>query len=424
MRKVKFKIVLIAALIFTLSLIISACGISSSAPLAKLDLSNATNLFIAPYSSRSNGASAKLFKITAGGFVEEVTYYDEDGNETSVIEAPAVVYNVNDDYVIVCFGSDEYNIESGYIVKKSDGIVYSLDSVGFPQKQINHYINVKHVFFDSNDYIYYLRDSLEEGSTGRSDHELVRIDASDPGNLTGSLFSPSLEHIYNFEVDMGGNAIYTGRLKSETPGTVSIYRILKGNGGLYNLPNDVINFWLGVDDNIYYHSSDQITQVEISDSFDVAESDYGTQIFLGSPSASYKLVLTDSIILLNTSPGNIFEVNNPAGDPGEVSLSGLLFQQIRDVAASGAFYYIAGIGSNSESVLARVDPSDHSYIHLITPGEYDVYAVTVSENDTVTINALRLSDGKVIIAEIDASGTLTILDEELNSEVVVLERIN
>ena len=39
-------------------------------------------------------------------------------------------------------------------------------------------------------------------------------------------------------------------------------------------------------------------------------------------------------------------------------------------------------------------------------------------------NALRMPDGAKIIGEIDSGGTVTILDETLNTEVTVLERIN
>ena len=42
----------------------------------------------------------------------------------------------------------------------------------------------------------------------------------------------------------------------------------------------------------------------------------------------------------------------------------------------------------------------------------------------VTLNALRMADGKKVFGRIDAAGTLTITDEQLDVEAVVLERIN
>jgi hypothetical protein len=49
--------------------------------------------------------------------------------------------------------------------------------------------------------------------------------------------------------------------------------------------------------------------------------------------------------------------------------------------------------------------------------------MTVNGNNTVTFNALRMSDGAIVIGEISASGQVRILDSTLNTEVVVLERI-
>jgi len=37
---------------------------------------------------------------------------------------------------------------------------------------------------------------------------------------------------------------------------------------------------------------------------------------------------------------------------------------------------------------------------------------------------LRISDGAIIIGKIDASGSLEVIDETLNQELIVLERIN
>jgi hypothetical protein len=64
-----------------------------------------------------------------------------------------------------------------------------------------------------------------------------------------------------------------------------------------------------------------------------------------------------------------------------------------------------------------------SSTNLTTPGTYDFYKFSVSPADVIHFNALRMSDGVKVIGQIDAAGVLTIVDEEMNNEVTVLERI-
>ena len=64
---------------------------TTSSKLAIIDIANATNLFIAPGSnSRSarNNETNKVLKITDDGFIQEVSYYDDDGNEITDINVP------------------------------------------------------------------------------------------------------------------------------------------------------------------------------------------------------------------------------------------------------------------------------------------------------------------------------------------------
>jgi len=49
--------------------------------------------------------------------------------------------------------------------------------------------------------------------------------------------------------------------------------------------------------------------------------------------------------------------------------------------------------------------------------------MTVDNNNVVSINAERMSDGIKVVSQISASSEVTILDETLNTEIVILERI-
>jgi len=63
------------------------------------------------------------------------------------------------------------------------------------------------------------------------------------------------------------------------------------------------------------------------------------------------------------------------------------------------------------------------YTVLLPSGDYDIFRMSVSNKGEVTFNAIRMSDGRRVIGSISTTGILTILDETLNAEVLILERI-
>jgi hypothetical protein len=78
-----------------------------------------------------------------------------------------------------------------------------------------------------------------------------------------------------------------------------------------------------------------------------------------------------------------------------------------------------------QSVLLKVDPATgHSSQNLVTTGEYDLYSVIVNDADEVQFYALRMSDGKRVLAEISSSGMVNVLAELDDDMVIALERLN
>src|SRR3990172_1178736 len=60
---------------------------------------------------------------------------------------------------------------------------------------------------------------------------------------------------------------------------------------------------------------------------------------------------------------------------------------------------------------------------IATGGAYDIYSLSVSDDDTVTINALQLADGRKIVATVDAAGGVAIANMGSSPEVIVFQRI-
>ena len=396
-----------------------------------LDITNAKNLFIASVNN-TKSTNNKLFKITNSGYVEEVKYYNEERNEISLMYQPIAIYNVNSEYVIVCFGIDKYSIASGYLVRKSDGAVFSLENAGFPIEPQNYFKNAKIIHTDQEGNIYYLRFTSNL-------REIVKLNTKNPASITAEVYSPFTDSIEAFVVDPRGNILYGGFLGEigvSPDYTKKVFRIKMANGAIYNLsiPGGENIFWRGPDGNFYYIIEDyeiidytyyyfkRIKKITITQNYEINESIYGDPFDFLPNRIGFILNFNNSII--NVVENSIFEIYNSSNQPREVILPGLRFQSIYLAVSSPNYYYIAGKNEDYQPVLVKVNPLNDSYSFLINPGEYEVYKMTVSNDDELTFSALRRFDGAKIIGKVDSTGKLTIIDESLNTEIVILERIN
>jgi len=74
--------------------------------------------------------------------------------------------------------------------------------------------------------------------------------------------------------------------------------------------------------------------------------------------------------------------------------------------------------------LIKVDPNGNTYTNLLTTGDYDIYNVVINSADEVEFYALRMSDGKRVLAGLNNAGGITIISVFDESSVTALERIN
>jgi len=175
--------------------------------LGKMHIIDATHLFIAP------GSGNKLFKITEAGYIREVTYEDENGINIPMVTEPVAIYDVNSEYVIVCFGETEANISGGYLVRKTDGAVFSLENAGFPLPNGSIFMNgdSEAVFTDSSGNIYYCV-GTDVGC------EIIKLNTENMNSITKIVYSPSGDTVRYFVVDKDGNAAYYGNPKGDSIG--------------------------------------------------------------------------------------------------------------------------------------------------------------------------------------------------------------
>lgn len=409
------------------SLFITPAG--SSYPSSKLKLAS---------KSSDNSSTDYLFKITTSGDIEKVDFLDKDKSELSLgvyhhqgdwYEGyfPVMIKNINNSHFVIGFSSQpltESNstpwIEYAYLVRKTDGAVYKLKDV--PSSNIKT---------DSYNNAYYIA-SFNYGNSCR----IVRVNLD---LMSREIISPSTDRVEEFEVDDSGNLLYKGSANNYG---LQVYRVMKRTGNLSNMrdANQNYPFWKAPDGKLYYYdyyytdAPMYITKYSVKNINPTTGDfeDYGTFASDWGVYSSYnlnKIAVSKSGVnyfYLVDGDGHIDEVYNSSDNtPKKVSVSGMSITKITSINSTDNYMYIAGKDNSSNNFLVRVTPGGTSLAYdSILGNEYEVYSFTVSEEDGITFNALRMADGKKVIGKISTSGgPVMILDSESDVKISYLERI-
>ena len=381
--------------------------------ISKLDITDAESLYLAP-EAEARGTGNVMFKITKEGAVVEVSYTSNSGIKASAKSLkPDAIYHANDEYMIVVF---RYNIAC--LVSKTTGAVYSLDNVGYPEPKDPYgngymFANSSPVLSDGKNNIYF-KTYFYDPDNPHKNYELYRIDVTNPAKVFAQpLTAPNDKGVFSFAVDAAGNVFYNNRLAF-------------ADGGYENL--NIGSCWTAPDGNLYYqgdHVYDDATgksgypiyRLDIEGQ-KVTETEYGRfNVYIGSN--SYYLTSGDRAYILNYN-GSLAEVYNPDGKPHLVEGVPAL-TNIQAVTQSEEELFIAGESDGQPRVI-RVNPVTGAWSDLYTPGDYEVYNM-VYAGGRLTVNALRMNDGAIIMGEFDGTGKMKVLDEKSNSKVLYLTRI-
>lgn len=401
-------------------------GSSEEASLAFIQgIAEARNLFIAPQSptARSSDlvtsdATTALFSVRTDGFVSEVAYTDTEGAALSGFRSsqqPVGIFRAGTDYTLATFKSHPY-LYATYLTRRTDGAVFLIDGGIAPNQVDNTFTSP--VQLDNDGNVYFVT---------REAFRLVRIDISDPANLTLTDYLIDTESTWNFLVDSDGNAAYNS-LGNDA------YRIRKASGGYKNFPPGLSGIWVGPDGKFRFTHDDSLGSTTVNE---VRIDEDGTVSFVevASLNASYYnstrvLSSRDIMTFASTSiiPANsgvyVFNYANDTlsvlqgSTPDHFPLRPTQWWQ------SDEYYYLYGTDTDGNSRLLRVDPATHSFDDVYSPGKYVVYKLTVTDNEVLTLNVLRLSDGVKVLVQLDAEGQETVLDEVMNVEVSNLIPLN
>lgn len=384
--------------------------------ITRMDLSNSTALFIAGknagYSKgRASGTEIdKIYKITDDGLIIEVKMIDADGDVVTTYQQPQYIVNIDEKFIIVEFADE------AYLVRKEDGAVFQLNDIPRIPNQLSY--TADQVDTDDGANVYYVSWS----------GKLIKIDISDPFQLVSSIQSATGDRINLYALDHKGNAAYAGFDSGEH----EILRYKKNTGGFEILPGETngshTTFWTDFSGDIYYYNASLTSSIytrsvlKITDPFELTE--YGTEnLDIGCGFKTMLKIKDKQKIIASGGCTYIYQLYSDDGITRNIPYVTFNLESVKLGGASDNYYYLSGTSTESKAVLVKIDPDTDDFTYIIN-GEYDIYKMTVSANDEILFNALRLADGKIVLGRIDDQGQINILDESLEEEIKILARVN
>lgn len=408
--------------------------------LVSMEIADAQSLYLG-LPEEKDGVTARdmdgyvLFKITKDGIIAKVKFHyekeavgdSENGNtengntenEDIDILQPQTVWNANEEYFIVTFRNRDTYTDIPYLVSKTTGTVYSLENVGVPYDCPSMYVNSSPVLSDGKNNIYFVVWPYS-GNSGKF-YELFRIDVTNPEKVFAKpLTAPNDKAVTSFAVDAVGNVVYCDHLNN-----ADVNRLAFADGGYADL-NHIVGCFTAPDGKFYYAGySSPLTRLDIEGkkvNETPIEIDNNESVPISS-FESYYLTMGDRSYVLsgdNSFGCTLGEVYNPEGKPRQIKGIPPL-TNIQAVAQSEEELFIAG-KNDKKSCVIRVNPVTGAWSDLYTPGDYEVYNM-VYAGGRLTVNALRMNDGAIIMGELDGTGKMNVLDETSNSKVLYLTRI-
>jgi len=396
-------------------------------PKAVLDISDAASLVGLENVAGGRVASEKsnLFKITDDGKFEMVAFVYPDGSPldstVTVNVTPSLtvfqLYHVNPDYLLLTGqfvfpdtlgGSKQTDI---ILARKSDGAIF-----GFERglNLVNQY-GVRAFKHDAVGNVYFMT----------SDNNVAKLSLDNPDQLTRIPYLATGQQAIKFEILPDGTCLY------EKGGYPMVFRVRKLNGGIFDFvpPDDQVNaaIWTGSDNQVYCstysYERAMIYKVTTNNNDVVIDTvavtdDHQIVIGITNMHNRHYRIHTDrsTIFVSDQDPDESFEFFED-----DKSIRGITLPFVKSgctIAGASKFNYYITVDDN----IYKVDISTHAYTKILSAGEFEIYSMTVNDDDVVQFSGLRFSDGKKILAEIK-NGTLNVIEEEMNRTAVILERL-
>jgi hypothetical protein len=395
-----------------------------------VDITNAAALMVVPsnsFSRSSRAAGDTVFvKQLSDGTVVEVTVQDVNGNTVS--DVPSSILDSSGAYMILDFRGGRY------LVNKTTGAAYDLSPVGGMDFGTR-------VITDSNSNIYGILQQYDN-DVGQW-NAVHKINVANPEHITVEQLTPSMYSVrndsihysyftyqsYGFSVDSQGNVLYACRLGNMYgPNSNSIsYRLRKADGQIEEV-DPFGKIFTGYDGSLYCFEGNALKKLSITGG--TAEFITLTENLLlyGGNMIYY---LEDKIILMDYDGYSIkiailYDEHGAPRQLEPIELDSSV--SLKFVSAGSSNVYIVTKDSdNGEEDLIKIDLATGEKTTLIEPGAYKtIYKMAATKDDVVIVNALSEKNFEVkkIVANISAEGAITVREDIVGTEIIILERVN
>lgn len=233
---------------FLLAFFVNACGSIkgddfNKDAVKKIGISSAKSVAV----TKTGEYSSKLIKFSdETSEPEDVKFYDENDNELNFDLSFVEIFNVNEDYMVVCLGQFSY-AQACYLVNLETGDMHILadtnDNNNMPKSSGALQYPSQTVFkSDANNNIFYLS----------SEGAVVKVDTSDLANISRQKMSLINEDVYAYTVSADGDIAYLGFNNSLENSEIS--KIVLENGITFLEEFEVL--WTAADGKIYVSHAD------------------------------------------------------------------------------------------------------------------------------------------------------------------------
>jgi hypothetical protein len=132
---------------------------------------------------------------------------------------------------------------------------------------------------------------------------------------------------------------------------------------------------------------------------------------------SYVVRKNNGIVFIDLDGYQSWEFSETDNSVRKINLPN--FDVVREIKNSPNYLYIAA-GMD----LYKISLDTYNYTSLLPSGEYDIYTIDVTDDDLLQVSALRLSDAKKVLIEIDNAGSMNITEYEDSRRIITLQQLN
>lgn len=387
--------------------------------LAKIDVTGAKSLFVAPSGAVTRGAESlnALYKMDDEGVPKEVPFTDSDGKTVSLGSTDVeYVTNVNNEFVLVGY-RDHSNSRAGrdslavFLTRKKDGAVFSLEKAGFPDggKTVH-----------GNNSIFYGVDIPNSSDNGFVRLNLKTMEAKEI-ELAEDKRGNALEPIF---ADSRDNCIY---------GKDAHKRLIKSTGGYLNLPSEPS--FMAFDEFFFKSNSpvEETKSLSIDENGNEIWTTYSKKTKHGEPHWSLwfsylkkcKVLSYDNktyVCVFRSGDNDIYQIDN-SDKTIALALSFKFIEDLIQTSYNGEDFFILGTDKDKKPKFIKIAMKDFS-IEEFDISKYDMKSF-VANKGYISFSGNEFSTANRIVANMDLeTKEVKVIQRDSDTQKVIkLERI-